>query len=149
MYMIDGPSADKRRTWLLKESRVTQQMEICNTGKGLVEVSILCFHFFPLWVKWGIVKNRKKISSEVVYCSLLRLPPFLSLSLPFPSFKCFKFHLYLLYIHKTEAYDKLTLSARVWKLVISFWFHLTCAIWSQSRSFWYFKFPGLLCLTLM
>ena len=46
MYMIDGPSADKQRTRLLKESRVTQKMEICNTRKGLVEVSIFCFHFF-------------------------------------------------------------------------------------------------------
>lgn len=68
---------------LLKDLESQKKMKVYNTGKGLVEESVCVFIVFRSESNGGTVENRKKISSEVVYCSLA--PPPCSLSSSFPS----------------------------------------------------------------
>lgn len=44
MYKIDGPSADREHD-CLKDLESHKNMEVCSTGKRLVEESVLCFCF--------------------------------------------------------------------------------------------------------
>lgn len=79
-----GPSADNWRICLYSKNLESQKkMKVYNTGKGLVEESVSVFIVFRSESNRGTVENRKKISSEVVYCSLA--PPPCSVSSSFPS----------------------------------------------------------------
>lgn len=85
-------------------------MQVYNTGKGLVKECFV-FSFFFLRVKWGHSKQQlRKFLMKLFTVHWFPFPFSLS---SFTSLSGLGFHLYLLYIHKTEKYDELSLSVRV------------------------------------